>query len=101
MTELTSRQRAVLRSLAQTIRPVLQIGHEGVTDRVARTVEDALNRRELLKVRILDTAPGTAQELGESLVAGIPDAQLVQVIGRTLVVFRRHPENPEITLPSI
>ncbi|HEX6309072.1 MAG TPA: ribosome assembly RNA-binding protein YhbY [Longimicrobiales bacterium] len=101
MAELTPRQRAVLRSLAQSIKPILQIGKDGVTDALAQSVGSALSARELLKVKVLETAPGSAQELAEALVAHVPDAQLVQVIGRTIVVFRRNPEKPEITLPSV
>ncbi|HEX6134267.1 MAG TPA: YhbY family RNA-binding protein [Longimicrobiales bacterium] len=101
MADLTPRQRAVLRSLAQSIKPILQVGRDGVTDALARTVLDALNNRELLKVKVLETAPGSPQELGDALVASVPDAQLVQVIGRTIVVFRRNPAKPEITLPSV
>lgn len=100
MMELKPRQRALLRSLAQAVKPILQIGKEGVTEAVADTVEAALNNRELLKVRVLETAPGSAQEMGEQLVSGIADAHLVQVIGRMLVIYRRHPEKPEIPLPQ-
>jgi RNA-binding protein len=100
MAELTPRQRAQLRSIAQATKPVLQIGKDGVTDAVAASVESALNNRELLKVRVLESAPTSAQELGEALVARVADAHLVQVIGRVLVVYRRHPEKPEIRLPE-
>lgn len=100
MSELTSRQRALLRSIAQAVKPILQIGKDGVSDSVATTVETALNTRELLKIRVLETAPAAAQELGEQLVARIDGAHLVQVIGRMLVIYRRHPEKPEIRLPG-
>jgi RNA-binding protein len=59
-----------------------------------------LNTRELLKIRVLETAPADAPELGEQLVARIDGAHLVQVIGRMLVIYRRHPEKPEIRLPG-
>jgi len=97
---LTPRQRAVLRALAQTIKPILQIGREGLTDAVSRSVLEALNTRELLKVRVLETAKLTPAELGDAL-ASATGAQLVQVIGRTIVLYRRHPEKPEIQLPSV
>jgi RNA-binding protein len=100
MTELKPRQRALLRSIAQAVRPVVQIGKDGVTETVADAVEAALNNRELLKVRVLETAPGSAQEMGEQLVSGLRDAHLVQVIGRVLVIYRRHPEKPQIRLPE-
>ncbi|HEX2167626.1 MAG TPA: YhbY family RNA-binding protein [Longimicrobiales bacterium] len=100
MTELKPRQRAHLRSLAQAVKPILQIGKEGVTEAVADTVEAALNNRELLKVRVLESAPGHAREMGDQLVSGIRDTHLIQVIGRIVVIYRRHPEKPEISLPE-
>ena len=100
MTELKPRQRALLRSIAQAVKPILQIGKDGVTDSVAASVEAALNKRELLKVRVLETAPGTVEQLGEELAARVTDAHLVQVIGHILVIYRRHPEKPEIRLPE-
>jgi RNA-binding protein len=100
MGELTSRQRALLRSIAQAVKPILQIGRDGVSDAVAESVEAALNTRELLKIRVLETAPADAHALGEQLVARIDGAHLVHVIGRMLVIYRRHPEKPEIRLPG-
>jgi RNA-binding protein len=97
---LTPRQRAHLRSLAHPLKPLLQIGREGVTAAVGGTVEDAFRTRELLKVKILEAAPSSARELGEELAATVPGVQLVQVIGRTIVLFRPHPETPEIRLPG-
>jgi RNA-binding protein len=97
---LTARQRAHLKSLAHALKPILQVGREGVTDAVARTVEDAFHTRELLKVKVLEAAPAPAREVGESLAGGIPGVHLVQVIGRTVVLYRPHPEQPEIRLPG-
>jgi RNA-binding protein len=101
MAELTSRQRAVLRSLAQQIKPVLQVGKDGITETVVSSVETALNNRELLKIKVLETSPASAQEVADELIPRVPGAQFVQVIGRTVVLYRRHPDKPEITLPSI
>jgi RNA-binding protein len=97
---LTARQRAHLKALAHPLKPILQIGKDGVTDAVARTVEDAFHTRELLKVKVLEAAPAGAREVGESLAGGVPGVKLVQVIGRTVVLYRRHPEQPELRLPD-
>jgi RNA-binding protein len=97
---LTARQRAHLKSLAHPLKPILQVGREGVTDAVARTIEGAFHTRELLKVKVLEAAPAPAREVGESLAGGIPGVRLVQVIGRTIVLYRPHPEKPEIRLPG-
>src|SRR5690606_10905156 len=75
---LTSKQRAYLKSLAHPLKPILQIGREGVTDAVARTVTDAFNTRELLKVKVLEAAPAPARETAEDLAARIDGAELVQ-----------------------
>jgi RNA-binding protein len=100
MATLTPRQRAHLKSLAHPLKPILQIGREGVTDAVARTIEDAFRTRELLKVKVLESAPAGAREVGESLAGGIGGVALVQVIGRTVVLYRRDPDAPEMRLPG-
>lgn len=97
--KLTSKQRAFLKSRAHSLKAIHQIGREGVTDGTVQTVTESLGMRELLKVKVLDGAPASARETGEALVERIPGAQLVQVIGRTVVVYRPHPEKPEIRLP--
>jgi RNA-binding protein len=97
---LTPRRRAVLKSLAHDLKPVLQIGKGGLTPAAVDAVRDALAARELIKVKVLDAAPEPARAAGEALVAELGDAQLVQVIGRTLVLYRRHPDRPRIELPD-
>jgi len=100
MSELTPRQRAHLRSLAHSLKPVTQIGKDGVTDAVANTVEGTFTSRELVKVKVLDTAPQAVAATGANLARRIDGAHLVQVIGRTLVLYRPHPEEPQIKLPG-
>lgn len=99
MTELTSKQRAHLRSLAHRLRPVVQVGTDGVTEAVVASVEDALNTRELLKVKILETAPVDARQAADELSARVEGAQVPQVIGRTVVLYRPFREEPQIRLP--
>jgi RNA-binding protein len=96
---LSSRQRAHLKSLAHPLKPILQIGREGVTAAVAKTVEDAFHNRELLKVKVLEGAPDEPRAVADGLIAVVEGAHVVQVIGRTLVLYRRHPQKPEIVLP--
>ena len=97
---LTPNQRAYLKSLAHPLKPILQIGKEGVTDAVIGTIDGAFRTRELLKVKVLETAPSDAREIGAALAERVQGAQLVQVIGRTIVLYRRHPTQREITLPA-
>ena len=98
MADLTSKQRAQLRSLAHPLKPILQIGKEGVTDEVVRSVLEALQNRELIKIKVLEGAPLDVREGGSEVAAQVTGAQVVQTIGRTFVLYRRHPEKPEILL---
>jgi RNA-binding protein len=98
MPTLSTKQRAHLKALAHPLKPILHVGKEGVTDNAVRVVEDAFNTRELLKIKVLDTAPASARETGEALAARVANGHLVQVIGRTVVLYRPHPEKPGIRL---
>lgn len=97
---LTSKQRAHLRSLAHTLKPVLQIGTDGVTDAVVRSVEQALSTRELLKIKVLETAPVGAGAAAGALADRVGGAYVPQVIGRTIVLYRPFQDEPEIDLPG-
>lgn len=99
MPQLTARQRAHLKSLAHALKPVVHVGKEGVTPTVLGTLNDAFRTRELLKVKVLEAAPSPARDTASELEAGVPDVNVVQTIGRTIVLYRRHPEKPEIKLP--
>jgi RNA-binding protein len=92
---LSAKQRAHLKSLAHPLKPVHQVGKEGVTERTVAAVLEAFNTREILKVKVLDTAPMDVRGAGEMLASSIEDAHLVQVIGRTLVLYRPDPDSPE------
>lgn len=96
---LTSKQRAGLRSLANTLDTTLQIGKEGLTDNVLKTIEAYLAANELMKMRVLETASSSASEMC-ALVCEKVNAIPVQVIGTRIVVFRRSskPENRRIQL---
>jgi RNA-binding protein len=96
MGALTPRQRAQLKKLAHPLKPVLQVGREGASEAAAAAVRGALNTRELVKVKVLEAAPADARETGEALAAAVPDTAVVQVIGRTVVLYRPHPREPKI-----
>jgi RNA-binding protein len=98
--ELTSKQRAHLRSLAHHLKAVVQIGKEGVTDAAVRSLEEAFNTRELLKVKVQEAAPLSARESGEELAARMEGSVVVTTIGRTSVIYRPDPEKPQIKLPA-
>ena len=97
---LTPKQRAQLRSLAHPLKPVFHVGKEGITEQVRTSLLEAFNSRELLKIKVQTAAPVTAAEAGEELARTVPGVHHVQTIGRTVVLYRRHPEKPEIELRS-
>ena len=95
---LTSKQRAHLRSLAQTLKATHNIGKEGVTPELVDSIDEAFNTRELVKLTVLKTASGELREIGET-VAGRTRSTLVEVIGRKVVLYRPDPDDPKIVLP--
>lgn len=100
MDTLSAKQRAHLRSLAHHLKPILYVGKEGLSEAVLGAVEEAFRTRELLKVKVQEAAPVDVREAGEALARRVPGAHLIQTIGRTAVLYRPHPEKPEIRLPG-
>lgn len=96
---ITPKQRAHLKSLAHHLKPVAFVGKEGITDSTLRSIEEALNTRELIKVKVLEAAPLHVREAGAELEQRIEGSALVQTIGRIAILYRPHPEKPEIELP--
>ena len=95
---LTTKQRAYLRSLATNLDTIMQIGKSGVVDALVKTVNDALKARELIKMRVLETAGYTPREVAEELAQAC-EAEVVTVIGSKIVLYKRNDEKPRITLP--
>jgi len=100
MDKLTSRQRAHLRKLAHHLKPIVMVGSDGVTTAVLSSVNEAFNTRELIKVKLQESAPLHVKDAAGELSTGVDGAHAVQTIGRTVVLYRPHPENPEIRLPK-
>ena len=99
-TPLTSKQRAYVRGLAHTVRPLVHVGKEGVTTAALRSLRQAFQTRELVKVRVLDAAPETAQATAAALAEGVDGCHLVQTVGRTVTLYRADPKTPVIRLPK-
>lgn len=97
---LTSAQRAYLRSLAQTMEPVLYIGYEGITPQVVRQADDALSARELIKCSVQRSVEEDVHAVCDALCDAV-HADAVQCIGRKFVIYRmaRQPEKRKIRLP--
>lgn len=95
---MTSKQRAYLRSLANTLPSILHIGKEGISDNLVKQAYDALEKRELIKVTVQKGADLTAKEYCEQLSERL-HAEPVQVIGRKFVLYRESREHKVIELP--
>ena len=94
---MNSKQRAQLRSMANTLQPLYQIGKSGVTPAVTEQLDAALEARELIKITVLETAPDSPRETIDTLAARL-HAEPVQCIGRKLTLYSRSKENPRIEL---
>ena len=87
MEELTSKQRAQLRGLANGIDTILIVGKNGIGDDLVKQADDALEARELIKGRVLDNALLSAREAAQAL-APLTRSEVVQVIGTKFVLYR-------------
>ena len=94
---LTSKQRAALRSMANTMETILYIGKDGITDNTVKEAYDALEARELIKCAVQQNCELTAREALDELCSRVY-AQPVQCIGRRFVMYRRSNTNPKIEL---
>ncbi len=96
---ITTKQRAYLRSLANSIEPTTQLGKFGIGDTLLKTVSDALEAHELIKLTVLETCPLSAKETMVELCEKL-GCEAVQVIGRKVVIYRRssNPDNRKIVL---
>jgi RNA-binding protein len=97
--ELTGKQRRFLRALGHHLKPEIQIGKQGVTAALIAQLEHSLLAHELVKVKILEASPVSRKEAGRAL-AEATGSGLAQTLGRTLLLYRPHPEQPKIELPA-
>lgn len=96
--ELTGAQKSYLRGLSHELKPVVQIGHAGLTEGVVRQIDEALETHELIKVKLAKEAPLEPAEAGEPLEKQLT-ANVAQRIGRILVLYRPRAKEPTIKLP--
>ncbi|WMI80536.1 ribosome assembly RNA-binding protein YhbY [Anaerotignum sp. MB30-C6] len=96
---LTSKQRSFLRSMANGMDAIFQVGKNGVTPELRDTVHNALEARELIKLSVLDNNMLGPAEAAEML-ASRTGAEIVQVIGNKFVLFRQSKTKPVIELPK-
>jgi len=96
---LTGKQRRFLRAEAHALEPTVMVGKEGLSETVLDATREALLAHELIKVRVLDSAPMDRKELAETMPP-LVQAELAGLIGRILVLYKRHPSKPKVGLPT-
>ena len=95
---ITSKQRAYLRGLANTMQPIFQIGKGGIEEAFLKQLEDALEKRELIKIKVLGNSGLDAREASNEICAAI-GCEGVQAIGSKIVLFKQSKKKPTIELP--
>ena len=97
---ITTKQRAYLRGLANKYDTILQIGKGGIMGNIIKSVDEALEAREIIKIRCLENSflpsRAAAQELSQ-----VCNAEIVQVIGSIIVLYRRAKKDSKIVLPTV
>lgn len=95
---LTSKQRAYLRSLGNELDPVFQIGKAGLSEELVNQLDDVLEARELIKIRVLKSCLDDPGAMADDIANDL-NAQVVQKIGRSFLLYREALEKPKIQLP--
>jgi RNA-binding protein len=93
--ELTGKQKRSLRALGHHLKPVTTIGKQGVVDSLLEQLEANLLAHELIKVKVLKTCPLAPAEVA-AVISARTGAALAQSVGRTLLLYRPHPEQPAL-----
>lgn len=95
---LTGKQRRHLRALGHALTPVAHIGKDGLTAPFVAAIDQALADHELIKVKLLETA-ALDRHVAAAELARATASEVAQVLGKTILLYRAHPEEPEIALP--
>ncbi|GER66968.1 putative RNA-binding protein YqeI [Weizmannia acidilactici] len=95
---LTGKQKRFLRSKAHHLNPIFQVGKGGVNENMVKQVSDALEARELIKISVLQNCEDDKDTVAAELTEG-SQAELVQIIGNTIVLYKESKDHKEIVLP--
>lgn len=95
---MTSKQRAYLKSLASTLNPIFQVGKSSLTPEFTQAIEEAFNTKELIKIAVLKNCMDDPHEIAQA-VAERTHSQVVQVIGKKIILYKPDKKNPKIILP--
>lgn len=96
---LNSKQRAYLRALANPIETVVMVGKGDLDEQVFKTADEAITARELIKGKVLEASSLSSREAADRIADSI-GADVVQVIGRKFVLYRKNKKDPQIKLPK-
>ena len=97
--QLTSKQTKHLKGLGHHLKPIIQLGKDGVSKEFITNLEDCLEHHELIKIKVLESAPAERDELALQ-IAKKTKGCVAQIIGKTLLFYRAFKEEPEIKLPK-
>ena len=95
---MTSKQRAYLKGLAMTMDPVIHVGKSSVTPELIASVDEAIEKRELIKLSVLKNCMDDPKEIA-NVIAERTHSQVVQVIGKKIVLYRKNKDKSKIILP--
>ena len=96
---MTGKQRAYLRSLANSLQSKYQFGKNDLNDNFVKQIDEALEANELIKITVLETAPLSPRELSDKL-CGLTGADGIQVIGSKVVLYRESKNDKRIVIPK-
>ncbi len=96
---MTSKQRAYLKGLAMTMDPIFQFGKNSLTPENTKAIAEALEARELIKINVLQNCADDPKEIAQ-IVAERTHSQVVQVIGKKIVLYKEAKDNKKIELPK-
>ena len=94
---MTSKQRAYLKKLANNMDPIFQVGKSAVTPEMVSALSDALEKRELIKLHVLNNCLEEPKSVADT-IAGRTRSEVVQVIGRKIILYKESKENKKIQL---
>lgn len=95
---MTSKQRAYLKGLANSLPCIFQIGKQGLTDILINELNQAIEARELIKIHILETAPEDIRTIADE-ISKKTNSDVVQILGAKITLFRKRKEKSKIELP--
>ena len=96
---MTSKERAYLRGLANNIDAIFQIGKSGVSDVLLEQLNNAIESREIIKISVLETAPGNVKDLANEVANGT-NSIVVQTVGNKITLFRQKKKDSKIVFPK-